>query len=139
MEEELCLNQLRFVPSSFVPLSKEADPYSWFVVESKVLPEEQRQFIEELGAFDFGTAPEFCIEDSLEVKEILLQVEGALYRGQTKNNMCHGKGAKIFGSGKAYIGWWNNGVEWGQGRFISSELDVYEGEWKMGRICGHGT
>ena len=69
-------------------------------------------------------------EPGLEFKEEHVFENGAVYRGQMKNEMRHGFGIQIWPDGAKYEGFWDNGKATGKGKFIHVDGDIYEGDWK---------
>jgi len=62
----------------------------------------------------------------------------AVYYGQWKDGLKHGKGKQIWNDGSAYEGYWARGMANGQGRLIHVDGDVYQGEWCDDRAHGTG-
>ena len=72
-----------------------------------------------------------------------LDVEGATYRGQTKEldgkEVQHGRGEQAWADGVVYVGDWVDGEPDGHGvKTKKEERWRYEGQWKQGARDGHG-
>lgn len=64
---------------------------------------------------------------------------GAIYRGQMKNNKREGRGTQKWIDGSEYEGEWKDDKACGKGRLRHADGDVYEGEWKDDKANGHGS
>lgn len=63
----------------------------------------------------------------------------AIYYGQWKNGLRHGKGRQQWKDGSIYEGYWRNNMASGIGRLIHADGDVYEGGWLDDKAHGKGT
>lgn len=55
---------------------------------------------------------------------------GAVYDGEWRGGMRHGRGTIVWSDGAKYEGEWAFNAATGQGKFTHTEGDVYEGHWK---------
>ena len=63
-----------------------------------------------------------------------------IYIGEAINNVRTGRGAYIFNNGTIYIGYFNEGKQYKQGKVFNSNKKLcYEGEYKHGKKEGKGT
>lgn len=69
-----------------------------------------------------------------ENREEVVLPDGAIYRGQWKNNMKHGKGVQIWPDGAKYEGEWKWDKANGKGKFTHAEGDIYDGEWLNDKV-----
>ncbi|MEE6490137.1 hypothetical protein FKM82_015786 [Ascaphus truei] len=72
------------------------------------------------------------------------RLKDATYEGRWLNGKPHGKGILSWPDGRIYSGTFRNGLEDGFGEYqIPSKTfnkpDSYQGHWKEGKMCGHGT
>ena len=68
-------------------------------------------------------------EEGLTFKDELVQDDGAVFRGQVRNDKIrHGYGIQVWPDGKKYEGYWRNGERSGRGRLVYPEGDVYDGK-----------
>eukprot|EP01016_Furgasonia_blochmanni_P000704 TRINITY_DN1020_c0_g1_i10.p1 TRINITY_DN1020_c0_g1~~TRINITY_DN1020_c0_g1_i10.p1 ORF type:complete len:419 (+),score=58.08 TRINITY_DN1020_c0_g1_i10:65-1321(+) len=63
---------------------------------------------------------------------------GAVYEGQWKSGMRHGRGSQYWSDGSVYQGYWRNNLANGKGRLVHADGDVYEGTWKDDKAHGYG-
>ena len=63
---------------------------------------------------------------------------GGRYRGDTVNNIPHGKGRLLLPNGTKYDGEWKNGKPDGRGVIIYPNGSAYKGDFKDGRQDGYG-
>ena len=63
----------------------------------------------------------------------------AIYYGQWKKGLRHGKGRQQWKDGSIYEGYWKNNMASGLGRLIHADGDVYEGDWMDDKAHGRGT
>ncbi len=70
---------------------------------------------------------------------IYTYADGALYRGDWKDDSMHGYGAYTFANGNLYEGEFKAGKQHGQGTFTFVDGDEYQGEFKDDNMHGHGT
>lgn len=96
------------------------------------------KLLSKLGDFKYlWDTPEDSLWDSLGPYEILSN--GAIYIGQWKHGMRHGRGMQIWADGARYDGYWRNNMQEGKGRLIQADGDVYEGDWVEDKMNGKGT
>ena len=97
---------------------------------------------EELTPFEFGDdgAPGF-FGPTLEERPEQTLPDGTNYTGEwdTKENVPHGKGTKVWQDGSIYEGCWAAGVASGRGRLIHADGDIYEGMWENDKAHGYGV
>ena len=71
---------------------------------------------------------------------IIQYKDGAVYRGETHNQLYNGKGRLTHASGDVYHGKWLDGKAQGHGIYLSKDSGtLYEGEWFDDEQHGHGT
>eukprot|EP00913_Durusdinium_trenchii_P008430 g7916.t1 len=61
---------------------------------------------------------------------------GGSYTGEWLGCFRHGKGTQVWADGSCYSGQWLQDVPHGKGRL--EQGDVYDGQWRYGKACGHG-
>lgn len=76
------------------------------------------------------------VDSDLEFKEEYVFENGAVYKGQWKNEKRHGFGVQIWPDGAKYEGYWKDHKASGQGKFWHADGDVYDGEWKEDKAHG---
>ena len=59
---------------------------------------------------------------------------GDIYKGMFKNDMRHGQGICMFGSGAIYKGDWRDDKPHGQGLLYSGQCEVIEGRFYAGKV-----
>lgn len=64
--------------------------------------------------------------------------DGAVYQGELRDNLFHGKGTLTWPDGRRYEGEFVNGVMQGQGRLLDEKGCVYEGAFANGLPEGEG-
>jgi hypothetical protein len=62
----------------------------------------------------------------------------AVYIGQWRNGLRHGRGKQIWNDGSVYEGYWKNNMASGKGRLIHADGDVFEGDWSNDKAHGKG-
>ncbi|KAM4697842.1 alsin [Rhinophrynus dorsalis] len=72
------------------------------------------------------------------------RLKDATYEGRWLSGKPHGRGVLSWPDGRIYSGTFRNGLEDGYGEFkipnkILNKEDRYLGQWKDGKMCGHGT
>ncbi|XP_053328215.1 alsin [Spea bombifrons] len=72
------------------------------------------------------------------------RLRDATYEGRWLSGKPHGKGVLSWPDGRIYTGNFRNGLEDGYGEYIIPNKtfknnDRYVGQWKEGKMCGHGT
>ena len=107
-----------------------------------VMPEinkEIRQRVQTfVGPFPLEKAPLLDGSDVIEVGPIEYVATQAVYKGQMKNGLRHGRGTQVWTDGSKYEGEWRDDKTNGYGRLIHSDGDVYEGEWVNDTAYGYG-
>ncbi|XP_069471605.1 alsin isoform X2 [Ambystoma mexicanum] len=73
-----------------------------------------------------------------------LRLRDAIYEGRWLSGKPHGKGILKWPDGRMYTGMFRNGLEDGFGEYrmpnkILDKTDHYVGNWKEGKMCGHGV
>jgi len=66
------------------------------------------------------------------------EIEGAVYKGEWKNNMKDGKGIQVWQEGDIYKGEWKKGKRTGQGIHIWPDGHYYEGSYDDDKRNGMG-
>lgn len=64
---------------------------------------------------------------------------GNMYFGEWKNDLCWGRGVKMFRSGDRYDGEWKEGKKHGRGLLEYVNEARYEGEFCQGKKEGYGV
>ena len=96
-----------------------------------------QQAMQKCGPFNYDRdRPEDKELPSLEPYEF---ENGAVYTGQWKFGMRHGRGKQSWTDGSYYEGYWKDNMANGYGRLIHADGDVYEGEWKDDKAHGKGN
>ena len=75
------------------------------------------------------------INGILDTKGKIIYEDGSIYEGSWTNNVLydgtpHGYGKKIYADDSVYIGEWDNNKRMGQGKYINSNGDIFEGIWE---------
>ena len=100
-----------------------------------------QQILLSIGAYNYS-AQEFEDSESVYLGPYLLE-NGAVYDGQWKFGLRHGKGKQVWKDGSYYEGYWKNNQAHGQGRLIHSDGDLYDGAWEYDKgravVCGKGS
>ena len=73
-----------------------------------------------------------------EIKEYKYST-GAVYNGEWKGGLRHGKGVMMWTDGASYDGNWDLGQASGYGKFSHVSGDVYSGEWYRNKTNGKGS
>lgn len=76
-------------------------------------------------------------KDTLD-SNIIKYNNGAVYFGELKIGLRHGKGRMKFKNGECYTGQWFGNKKHGFGKYSWPNGDSYEGDWKLGRMHGNG-
>ena len=72
-------------------------------------------------------------EDVEEREEVIL-ANGAVYKGQWKDEKRCGYGVQVWPDGAKYEGYWKDDKAHGKGKFYHAEGDVYEGDWVEDKV-----
>mmetsp|Transcript_23481 Transcript_23481/g.20409 ORF Transcript_23481/g.20409 Transcript_23481/m.20409 type:complete len:198 (+) Transcript_23481:701-1294(+) len=92
--------------------------------------------LQRIGAFDYNNdEPEDNDLPRLGPYEL---ENSAVYIGQWKKGLRHGRGKQIWSDGSQYEGYWRNNMANGKGRLIHADGDVYEGDWFNDKAHGKG-
>ncbi|KAM3129306.1 hypothetical protein pb186bvf_018593 [Paramecium bursaria] len=102
---------------------------------NQLLSYQANQLLMQLGAFVYVKG-----EDSEAVYLGPYMIDnGAIYDGQWKFGLRHGKGKQVWKDGSIYEGYWKNNQAHGYGRLIHSDGDYYEGAWENDKASGFGV
>ena len=64
---------------------------------------------------------------------------GAVYTGQWKGGLRHGRGTMVWCDAARYEGEWQYNQACGQGKFFHTDGDIYEGNWMNNKANGFGV
>ena len=64
---------------------------------------------------------------------------GAVFTGQWKGGLRHGKGTMVWPDNARYEGDWQYNMACGKGKFFHTDGDIYDGEWLNNKANGHGV
>jgi hypothetical protein len=64
---------------------------------------------------------------------------GAMYTGQWKGGLRHGRGTMTWPDSARYEGEWQFNMACGQGKFFHTDGDIYDGQWLNNKAFGKGV
>ena len=128
------------LPSSSVPENKRQEHAPDFSNAKPItnvpnyLNDNSRTALDRFGEFKYAKEE----DKSLPYLEPYESENGAIYIGQWKNGLRHGRGKQYSKDGSIYEGEWFNDKINGKGRLIYGDGNVYLGDWLNEKAHGYG-
>ena len=63
---------------------------------------------------------------------------GAIYTGEWKGGLRHGRGSMVWSDNARYEGEWQYNHACGKGKFYHTDGDIYDGQWLNNKANGFG-
>ena len=100
--------------------------------------EDTHRYFKQVEAYETLTRDKFDPNAPVESRSFTYST-GAVYTGEWKGNMRHGRGKMTWSDQACYEGNWSYNMASGKGTFRHVSGDVYTGNWVNSKCHGHGT
>jgi hypothetical protein len=116
--------------SNAVPVSIYLEPWSEYLIANNILRPDQ---------LDRYKSPDDIISEYYKQIILGMRPDKAIYTGEYKDGMRHGRGELIEKDGSRYSGQWYRDKMHGYGVYTWANGDRYEGQWGNGKRNGKGV